>query len=58
MFLFLTFHFISEYSQLTGEGNSNLFQYTCLEKSHEQRSPAGYTLWDCKESDTTEHLCV
>ena len=25
------------------------------EKFHEQRSLAGYSPWDCKESNTTEH---
>ena len=25
---------------------------------HGQRSLAGYGLWDCKESDTTEHACT
>ena len=25
-------------------------------KSHGQRSLVGYIPWDCKESDTTEHL--
>ena len=25
------------------------------EKLHEQRSLVGYSRWDCKESDTTEH---
>ena len=25
-------------------------------KSHGQRSLAGYSPWDCKESDMTEHL--
>ena len=28
------------------------------EKSHGQRSLAGYSLWCCKESDTTEQLCT
>ena len=36
------------------EGSGNLFQYSCLEKSHAQRSLAGYSPWGCKESDTTE----
>ena len=39
-----------------GEGNDNPLQYSCLEKSHEQRSLAGYSLWGCKELDTTERL--
>ena len=36
-------------------GNDNLLQYSCLEKSHGQRSLAGYSPWSCKESDMTEH---
>ena len=36
------------------EGNP--IQYTCLENSLEQRKLAGYSLWGCKESDTTEQL--
>ena len=28
------------------EGNGNLLQYSCLEKSHEQRSLVGYNPWD------------
>ena len=38
-----------------GEGHGNPLQYSCLENpSHGQRSLAGYSPWDCKESDTTE----
>ena len=36
-------------------GNGNPFQYSCLEKFHGQRSLLGYSLWDCKELDMTEH---
>ena len=39
-----------------GEGNGNPLQYSCLEISHGQRSLVGYSLWDRKESDTTERL--
>ena len=39
-----------------GEGNGNPLQYSCLEKSHGQRSLAGCSPWDPKESDTTEPL--
>ena len=39
-----------------GEGNGNPLQYSCLEKSHGKRSLEGYSLWLCKESDTTERL--
>ena len=41
-----------------GEGNGNPLWYSCLEKSHEQRSLAGYSPWDRKESDITEQLSV
>ena len=36
--------------------NGNLLQYSCLEKSHGQRSIVGYSPWGRKESDTTERL--
>ena len=39
-----------------GEGNGNPLQYSCLEKSHGQRSLVGYSPWGRKESDTTERL--
>ena len=39
-----------------GEGNGNPLQYCCLENPHGQRSLAGYSPRDCKESDTTERL--
>ena len=39
-----------------GGGHGNPLQYSCLEKSHGQRSLAGYSPWGRKESDTTEHL--
>ena len=45
-----------------GEGNSNPFHYSCLEKFHGQRSLAGYSPWGCKESGMTEqrsmHECM
>ena len=37
-----------------GGGHGNSLQYSCLEKSHGQRSLAGYSPWDHKESDMTE----
>ena len=37
-----------------GEGNGNPLQYSCLEKSHEQKSLVGYSPWGCKELDMTE----
>ena len=39
-----------------GEGNGNPLQYSCLEKSHGQRSLVGYSLWGRKELDMTERL--
>ena len=36
-----------------GEGNVNPLQYSCLENG--QRSPASYSPWGHRESDTTEH---
>ena len=39
-----------------GEGNGNPLQYSCLEKSHGQRSLEGYSPWDGKESDTIYRL--
>ena len=38
------------------EGHGNPLQYSCLEKSYEQRSLAGYSPWGDRESDTTECL--
>ena len=37
-----------------GEGNDNPLQYSCLEKSHGQKSLACCSPWGCKESDITE----
>ena len=37
-----------------GEGNGNPFQYSCLLKSHGQRSLVDYSSWGCKESDMTK----
>ena len=47
---------ISELGRSPGEGNGNPLQYPCLEKSHGQRSMAGYISWGHRESDTTERL--
>ena len=41
-----------------GEGNGNPLQYSYLEKSHEQRSLAGYSPKGCKELDMTELLSM
>ena len=38
-----------------GGGNSKALQYSCLRKSHGQRSLASYSPWGHKESDITEH---
>ena len=37
-----------------GGGHGNPLQYSCLENLHRQRSLAGYSPQDLKESDTTE----
>ena len=37
-----------------GEGHGNPLQDSCLENPHGQGSLVGYSLWGCKESDTTE----
>ena len=37
-----------------GGGHSNQLQYYCRENPHGQRSLVGYSLYGCKESDTTE----
>ena len=39
-----------------GEGCGNPLQYSCLEKSHGQRSLVGYNPWGPRELDTTEPL--
>ena len=39
------------------EGNGNPLQYSCLE-THGQRSLAGYSPQDRRESDTTESLAL
>ena len=36
------------------EGYGNPLQYSCLEKSHGQRSLVGYHPWGPRESDTTD----
>ena len=36
-----------------GERTGNPLQYSCLEKSHGQRSMVGHSPWFCKESDKT-----
>ena len=41
-----------------GEGNGNPLQYSCLGKSHGQRSLAGYSPLGHKELDMTEQLSL
>ena len=36
-----------------GGEHGNPLQYSCLENPQGQRSLSGYSLWGCKESDTT-----
>ena len=38
-----------------GGGHGNPLQYSCLENLHGQKSLAGYSPWDHKESDMTEY---
>ena len=38
-----------------GEGNGNPLQYSCLKKSHGQRSLASYNPWVTKESEAELH---
>ena len=39
-----------------GEGSGNPPQHSCLENPHGERSLAGHSPWDNKESDTTDGL--
>ena len=39
-----------------GEGSGTPLQYSCLEKSHGQRSLVGCSPWGREESDTAERL--
>ena len=41
-----------------GGEHGNPLQYSCLENPHGQRSLAGCSPWDHKESDTTERLTL
>ena len=45
---------IPELGRSTEEGNGNPLQYSCLEKSHGQRSMVGYSPWGQEGSDMTE----
>ena len=44
------------WKDFTVEGHGNPLQCSRLENPHGQRSPAGYSPWGRKESDTTEQL--
>ena len=47
---------ISRLGRSPGEENGNLPQHACLEIHHGQRSLAGCSPWNHKESDMTEGL--
>ena len=47
---------IPESGQSSGEGNDNPLQYSFPGKFHGQRNLEGYSPWDLKESDLTEHI--
>ena len=47
---------IPEFGRSPREGHVNPLEYSCLENLHGQKSLAGYSPWDHKESDTTEWL--
>ena len=47
---------IPEWGRFPGEGNGNPLSYSCLENSMDKRAWGGYSLWGCKELDTTEQL--
>ena len=37
-----------------GRGNGNPLWYSCLDNPQRQRNLAGYSSWNCNESDMTE----
>ena len=45
---------IPELERCSEEGNGYPLQYSCLDK----RNVAGYSPWDCKESDMIEQLTL
>ena len=47
---------IPELGRSPGGGQGNPLQYSCLENSHGQRNPVGYSPWGRRESDMTERL--
>ena len=44
------------WGRFPGGGHGNPLQYSRLENPMDNRSLAGYSLWDCKESDMTESI--
>ena len=46
-------HWYPRSGRFPGRGQGNWLQYSCLENPHGQRSPAGYSPWGHRESDTT-----
>ena len=44
------------WGRFPGGGHGNPLQYSCLENPMDNRSLAGYSVWDCKESDMTESI--
>ena len=49
------FRFVPSVTKSPEVGNDNPLLYSCLENPHGQRSLEGYSPWNCKELDTTEH---
>ena len=49
---------IPELGRSPGGGHGNSLQDSCLENPQGQRSLAGCSPWDCKESDVTERLSM
>ena len=45
---------IPGWRRFSGGGHGNPLQYSCLEKSHGQRSLVGYSPWGRKKLDTIE----
>ena len=45
-----------ELGRSPGEGHGNPLQCSCLENPHGPRTPAGYSPWGHKESDTIKGL--
>ena len=49
---------ISGWERPPGEGNGNPLQYSCLEKSHRQRSLVGYSPWGHKGLNSEYHVTL